>query len=176
MGKKFVVRTDHQALQHLATFKELSALIARWLEFLSEIEFDVVYRAGRARANDLSRWGKQGPGVYEVEASLPSPFVRCRHWDRRRWQEEQGKNPDLARLATWLEACDVPDPAETDLTGASPALRSYWQARDRLVVKGGVVCRQWADPFPGKPLHDIVLVPVHVRSGVLSELHDHCGR
>ena len=178
LGKKFVVRTDHQALQHLTNFKEPSAIIARWLEFLSEFEFEVVYRAGRAHANadGLSRRGKQGPaGVNVVEASLPSPFVQRRHWDQRRWQQEQGADPDLARLLTWLEAFDMPDSAEPDLTGASMALRSYWQGRDRLVVKNGVIYRHWEDPFPGKPSRELVLVPVQVRCGVLSEFHDHCG-
>ena len=51
LGKRFLVRTDHKALQHLGNFKEPSAIVARWLEFLSQFEYDVQYRAGRSHAN-----------------------------------------------------------------------------------------------------------------------------
>jgi hypothetical protein len=46
LGRKFCVRTDHQALIWLFSFKELKGRIARWLEILSAFDFLVEYRAG----------------------------------------------------------------------------------------------------------------------------------
>ena len=59
LGKRFLVRTDHKALKYWQKFKDPSAIIARWMEFLSQFEFDVQYRQGRAHANadGLSRQG-----------------------------------------------------------------------------------------------------------------------
>ena len=59
LGKRFLVRTDHKALKCWQKFKDHSAIIARWMEFLSQFEFDVQYRQGRAHANadGLSRQG-----------------------------------------------------------------------------------------------------------------------
>ena len=41
MGRKFVLRTDHNNLRYLRTKPELSRREARWLEFLQEFDFDV---------------------------------------------------------------------------------------------------------------------------------------
>ena len=59
LGKRFLVRTDHKALKYWRKFKDPSAIIARWMEFLSQFDFDVQYRQGRAHANadGLSRQG-----------------------------------------------------------------------------------------------------------------------
>ena len=71
LGKRFLVRTDHRALEHLDRFKELSAIIACWLEFLSQFEYDLQYRQEGAHANAdaLSRLPTL-LGILEVSTSL----------------------------------------------------------------------------------------------------------
>eukprot|EP00117_Sycon_ciliatum_P018325 scpid95342/ scgid16982/ Retrovirus-related Pol polyprotein from transposon 297; Protease; Reverse transcriptase; Endonuclease len=68
LGKKFSIRTDHRSLEHLANFKSPPAIVARWLEVLSQFEFDIVYRAERSYANTdaLSRQPDPSsmPGVF----------------------------------------------------------------------------------------------------------------
>jgi hypothetical protein len=51
LGRKFCVRTDHQALIWLYSFKEPKGRIARWLEILSAFDFLVEYRAGVKHGN-----------------------------------------------------------------------------------------------------------------------------
>ena len=57
MGSRFLVQTDHRALQWLRTSKDLSGRLARWAMLLQEFDFDIVYRKGsqNGNADGLSR-------------------------------------------------------------------------------------------------------------------------
>jgi len=57
LGRHFVVRTDHAALQWLRNTPEPVGQQARWIGFLEEFDFDVVHRPGRQHINadSLSR-------------------------------------------------------------------------------------------------------------------------
>ena len=56
-GCKFTVVTDHHSLTFLQTQPKLSKRQVRWTEFLSEFDFDIVYRPGKTNvvADALSR-------------------------------------------------------------------------------------------------------------------------
>ena len=51
LGRRFVLRTDHSALQWLYSFKEPEGQTARWLEMLQEFDFEVIHRRGRDHGN-----------------------------------------------------------------------------------------------------------------------------
>ena len=51
LGRKFELRTDHGALAWLFKFKEPEGQVARWLEALSEYDFKISHRAGKAHGN-----------------------------------------------------------------------------------------------------------------------------
>jgi len=57
LGKRFTVRTDHQALKWLFSLPDPRGRRARWLEILAEYDFVIVHRPGREHANadSLSR-------------------------------------------------------------------------------------------------------------------------
>ncbi|KAA8493487.1 Transposon Ty3-I Gag-Pol polyprotein [Porphyridium purpureum] len=56
-GAKFVLHTDHEALKHLMTQKELNGRQARWLDFLAEFDIIIDYVKGKSNvvADALSR-------------------------------------------------------------------------------------------------------------------------
>ena len=56
-GSKFTIITDHKSLKFIRTQPNLSSRQARWSEFLSEFEFDIVYQEGKDNgvADALSR-------------------------------------------------------------------------------------------------------------------------
>jgi RNase H-like domain found in reverse transcriptase/Reverse transcriptase (RNA-dependent DNA polymerase)/Integrase zinc binding domain/Chromo (CHRromatin Organisation MOdifier) domain/Retroviral aspartyl protease len=56
-GKKFTIITDHKSLTYFVSQPNLSSRQARWQAFLSEFDFDIVYRAGKENvlADALSR-------------------------------------------------------------------------------------------------------------------------
>ena len=45
--RKFTLRTDHGSLQWLKKFKEPEGQVARWLEALQEIDFEIVHHRGK---------------------------------------------------------------------------------------------------------------------------------
>ena len=51
LGRKFELRTDHGALAWLFKFKEPEGQVTKWLEALSEYDFKISHRAGRAHGN-----------------------------------------------------------------------------------------------------------------------------
>jgi len=51
LGRRFSVRTDHQALKWLFSLKEPRGRIARWLEILSTYDFSIEYRPGKKHGN-----------------------------------------------------------------------------------------------------------------------------
>lgn len=51
IGRKYVVRSDHQALKWLFSLKEPKNRIARWIEALSEFDFSVEFRSGKRHGN-----------------------------------------------------------------------------------------------------------------------------
>jgi len=51
LGRQFVVRTDHSALQWLRTTPEPIVQQARWCEILEEFDIQIVHRPGRLHGN-----------------------------------------------------------------------------------------------------------------------------
>ncbi|KHJ39933.1 hypothetical protein D918_10020 [Trichuris suis] len=73
-GKKFVVRTDHNSLRWLRSFKEPEGQIARWLELLSNYDFEVEHRPGREMKKETLNtcWKKLWPDrVHDYEGFSP---------------------------------------------------------------------------------------------------------
>ena len=58
IGRKFTVITDHQSLEFFSKQKHLSGRQARWAEYLSRFDFEVVYVRGQHNivADCLSRY------------------------------------------------------------------------------------------------------------------------
>ena len=73
-GRRFLARTDHNALRWLRNFKNPRGQVARWLERLSDFDFEVQHRSGRLlnNADGLSRfpWDEQGAKLREVESEV----------------------------------------------------------------------------------------------------------
>ena len=57
LGRKFLLRTDHNSLTWLLRFKYLEGQLARWLEELSQFDVTVVHRSGvkHGNADGMSR-------------------------------------------------------------------------------------------------------------------------
>lgn len=49
--QKFIIRTDHQSLKWLLSFKNLDGQLARWIERIQQYHFEIVYRNGNANKN-----------------------------------------------------------------------------------------------------------------------------
>ena len=75
LGRKFLIRTDHQALRWLFSLREPKARIARWIEILSAFHFEIEYRPGQKHGNAdaLSRC----PEPQQCRCSMEVPDLKC---------------------------------------------------------------------------------------------------
>lgn len=86
LGRKFVVRSDHQALVWLYSLKEPSGKVARWLEILAQFDFVIEYRAGakQGHCDALSRCqNPQDCDCPDIDNSEPFKCGPCRKCQRR---------------------------------------------------------------------------------------------
>ena len=51
LGRKFLVRSDHQALRWLFSLREPKGRVSRWIEILSAYNFEIEYRPGKQHGN-----------------------------------------------------------------------------------------------------------------------------
>ena len=101
LGRKFLVRSDHQALTYLFGLKEPKARIARWIEILSAFDFSIEYRKGgkHGNADSLTRcenpWDCQCSDVDNLESLKCGPCSKC----QKRFKEMQGLDRSIADLS-----------------------------------------------------------------------------
>ena len=87
LGRRFKVRTDHQALVWLISSKKPKSRITRWLEILSEYDFSVEYRPGpkHDNANFMTRCEHPKdcscPECDNLEMLQCGPGSKCRKRD-----------------------------------------------------------------------------------------------
>jgi len=158
---------------HLDQFKEPSAIVARWLEFLSQFCYRVEYRKGTAHGNadGLSRQRQSVPVVKIGMVDIPQPFVQRCNWSMREWAQAQQQDEDVSQLRDWLRL--RPPQELPDLTGASQELRHYWRGRQFLCEKEEVICKRSYDAKT--PDEIMILVPKAMRPMILKEYHDELG-
>nr|XP_027213555.1 uncharacterized protein LOC113806594 [Penaeus vannamei] len=175
-GAKFLIRTDHAALQWLKTLKAPEGQLARWLGRLEQYHYEVQHRPGRVHnnADSLSR----RPCEPECQHCLRrEERVACRQlqvWGdsvdaEERWRQVQREDDDLTPLIKWMEASPERS-GWPQVTAESPVTKHLWQQWAMLRLENGVLQRRW-DDARGRPSYWVVLVPHTLRRDLLHELH-----
>ncbi|ROT72619.1 hypothetical protein C7M84_008980 [Penaeus vannamei] len=146
-GAKFLIRTDHAALQWLKTLKAPEGQLARWLGRLEQYHYEVQHRPGRVHnnADSLSR----RPCEPECQHCLRrEERVACRQlqvWGdsvdaEERWRQVQREDDDLTPLIKWMEASPE-RPGWPQVTAESPVTKHLWQQWAMLRLENGVLQR-----------------------------------
>lgn len=102
LGRKFRVRTDHQALVWLFSLKEPSGKIARWVEILAQFDMEIEYRPGKKQAHcdALSRcMNPRDCQCDEVDMFEPLKCGPCRKC-RRRAEQMVAEQREICRTGT----------------------------------------------------------------------------
>ncbi len=106
LGRHFTLRTDHNSLTWLMSFKEPQGQIARWLEELSQYDMTIIHRPGlkHQNADALSRVQVESAcDEYRLGADLSSlPCKGCRYCQRahQKWGDFVEKVDDVIPLAS----------------------------------------------------------------------------
>ena len=180
-GRAFKARTDHNSLKWLHNFREPEGQVARWLELLSEYNFQVIHRPGlqHRNADALSRSPcKQCGQGEEIVADLAEQapvadvasmqFCSIPHLSTEEICTMQQESPDLKLFSQWLHSNSIPP----KLLAGSTYLKTLWHQRDCITSREGILYRRWKD-IPGngaQPRLQLVLPP-HMVSKVLQGLH-----
>ena len=105
-GRRFLVRTDHSALQWLWNFKNLRGQVARWLERLSDFDFEVEHRTGQLHGNadglSCLPWDEGALVKVERDATLIQS-VNMEPLSRESIRAAQNQDPVLSQVMRWLE-------------------------------------------------------------------------
>ena len=192
-GRRFIVRTDHSALRWLRSFKDPQGQVARWLEILAEFDFDVIHRSGlrHGNADALSRIQCKQCGMHNGIATpclFHNAFGAVNGNGGNLWsgsnvhseaglsvlplensKEMQGSDADLRRVISWIENSSPPAALPSE---GSYTLQTLWAQYKHLVVRDGVLFRQWEDvPGKGCNKHLQLVVPRSWIGSVLQQLH-----
>ena len=176
-GRRFLLRTDHGSLTWLRNFKEPEGQLARWLERLQELDFEIVHRRGKKHTNAdaLSRLpcrqcGRDThdslvPAIVAV-ATLRSPQGNA----SEELRDAQLVDPVLGPLLRGKEAGRKPSADE--LGSVSRSSRRLLQIWDQLmIVHGGVLGRRYETPEGSSTILQTI-VPEALRKEVLADLHE----
>eukprot|EP00731_Ephydatia_muelleri_P003023 Em0001g3023a len=124
-GRRFTVRTDHASLQWLQSFHEPEGQVARWLECLSEYDFEVVHRPGtkHTNADALSRMPcpqcqLSFPQVCTMQSDI---WLPC--WTLDELAEEQRQDSSIGQVIQWMENDSIPRVFPKHLSSHTQALK-----------------------------------------------------
>ena len=128
LGRKFLIRTDHQALHWLFSLKEPKARIARWIEILSAFDFEIEYRPGQKHGNAdaLSRC----PEPQQCQCSKEVPDLKCGPCSKCR-------RKSTMMQSSWKELHDVEILRRVTMT--SEVADSKWRLTVLLVLFLGLI-------------------------------------
>ncbi|VDI25482.1 Hypothetical predicted protein, partial [Mytilus galloprovincialis] len=172
LGRRFILRTDHNSLVWLMRFKHIEGQLARWLEELSSFDMEIIHRPGKKHCNadGLSRIPDDVPECDCYRAGLDPttlPCHGCKYCLRahEQWSRFGNDVDDVIPLATKSVIASVrtvsvvaendkdmsTDQEPTALAGdchsdPSPNLD------DTLPYADGNPCSNWAPEYPPEQL------------------------
>ena len=176
--QKFILHTDHGFLTWLRNFKEPEGQLARCLERLQELDFDIIHRKGKAHTNAdaLSRFPCQQcgrerhtpPATLDVATtSLLQPLGKSvREEDFR---SKQMADPAIGSLLRGKEAGIKP--SLECMGGVSRSSRRLLQIWEQLIVCDGILCCRF-EATDGSSHAFQIVVPTALREEVLFGLHE----
>ena len=159
MGRKFSLLTDHAPLQWLLSQK-MEGLLARWALATQEYDFNITYRKGseNSNADALSRQTEQGDS-HTAAIAMESLFLN-------ELRDHQSQDPVLCKLHDALLHSSTPP-----TTWSQPPLNRYRQLWSQLLLKDGLVCRQYS-PGPAADLLTVPIIPPSYQSVLLNQYHN----
>ncbi len=181
--RKFLLRTDHEALKWIRSMDAPTGMVRRWLDVLASFDFEVQHRAGKKHMNadPLSRIPNAEEGSAgedsEEEVVHQLGLVELRKDSRlpslpEEWRREQLHDLDLREVRRWVE--DDSWPPLPIHKGLAPVLKHYWGLQGKLLLDEQGVLR-FQDPLGRGKAQGLVCVPLHLQGEVILAAHKMVG-
>lgn len=133
LGRRFIVRRDHQALVWLFKLREPKGRIARWIEILSQYDFSVEYRPGTKHQNAgaMSRFCNPRECMYGDEDMLePLKCGQCSKCKRKsEWNDggtSTGDRGNRRELKRWFRMTHKSEQSEHENGNITPTYQQIW--------------------------------------------------
>jgi len=179
--RKFLLRTDHQALTWIKTMEAPTGMVARWLDTLANFDFEVQYRKGdhHGNADGLSRAphvtetleGEPNLMVEErLQAILPPETIGALPSTNEEWAKEQDQDRDLRSVRKWLGK--PPGSIGLDRRSLSVRARYLYDLLPRLSVNSSNVIQ--LEPLITKGVFNrppLPVIPQHLEGEAISLAH-----
>ncbi|KRZ03458.1 Transposon Ty3-G Gag-Pol polyprotein [Trichinella pseudospiralis] len=174
-GQRFLVRTDHSCLRWLRNFKEPEGQVARWLESLAELDFEVEHRPGRLHGNadalsrtSCAQCGKPMKSSMCAVRAAPSGSAIVAQTLRDQLLAAQQADPEIQLLRQWVTCGPWPTQCPHEY---SRDLKMMWQQGPIWIVQEDLICRH-RDGLTAEEGATQVLVPRALRSEIMRSLHN----
>nr|VZI45962.1 unnamed protein product [Spirometra erinaceieuropaei] len=170
VGRRFILRTDHRALQWLRSIKDPMDQLARWQEFLLDFDFKCQFRTGHKQGNAdaLSRLPNTTNPVDEPHDAVVNAIMVAQPTSYT-WSSAQSSDPDTAIIYYHL-ARGLSKPTEQAMLGTSQNARLLLNQWPHLVVLHDFFF--FRDPSSH---HLRPVVPGCLVDTVLADLHSEFG-
>ena len=179
-GRHFMIRTDHGSLRWLM----------RWLQVLSQYDFEIEHRPGTAHKNadGLSRrpcadcrfCERQESKESSVDPSCPGHRICaldldssggtndwCEPWSAEELRAWQAEDEIMSKVLTWVEVGKKPPRREVRMEAA--VTRTFWSVFEQLTVIDGILNRK--PDTNSKFSAPRLIAPRNVRDEIFTFLH-----
>jgi len=178
LGRQFVVRTDHSALQWLRSTPEPIGQQARWCETLEEFDFQIVHCPGRLHGNADALSRKPCRQCGNNRANVTSVTIRAvtfaavevgHRWNKEKIAAASESDPELSLFVGWLKQGLLPLDSD-ELTRHDPITKSLHAQWERFNCKEGVIYRRY---WEGRGEDDTwqLVAPIGYREEIMRTAH-----
>jgi len=178
LGRQFLNRTDHSALQWLRSTPEPIGQQARWCEILEEFDFQIVHRPRRNHGNAyaLSRRPCRQCGLEDSEKDEAkvrvvefSVLEEGSKWSKKELAVPTEIDPEIAQFTAWLSARRLQIDGNK-LAGYDPVTKGLHAQWERFSVREGVLYRRcWSNGDRADSWQ--VVLPVCYREEAMESAH-----
>jgi hypothetical protein len=176
--KPFLVFTDSSALKHLATLKEPTGIMARWLEEVQNYRMEVHHKPGKLNRNAdaLSRATHLAPpSAQEIqeEAEYVAEVgpAAADSLDRINLRAAQQKDPVLSLVRTWIKKGA---PGSEEMRGLPLEAQKYKQVIPVIkLTEDGLLLFPYKLNGPADRVVERILVPEEKKEDVFYHVHQH---
>ena len=178
LGREFVIRTDHSALQWLKSTPEPIGQQARWLEILEEFKYSIEHRAGRKHSNADALSRRPCRQCELDDRELSQIVLRTIHMNQpeeenefspERLRESYLTDPELARIYEML-VTNTEQVPWSQVVGMDKYTKAYWTIWSKLRIFHGVMYRQWIS-IDGTHSRWQLVPPINVRAHLIKLAH-----
>ena len=177
LGRKFLIRTDHAALQWLRRTPDPVGQQARWLEQLAPYDFEIIHRPGvrHANADGISRipCRQCGKSDDDPDADLVAPITveEVNDWCGDTLKIRQAEDPEVAEFCDLLTRFPDRKPSWSEMDGYSEFSKILWSMWSEFRIKGDVLYRESINPeTQDKELR--LVVPWSMRTELIRLVHE----